>query len=129
MDDYNKSLFLEVSDQFLGRKFIEEWSHLIDDFAQLPVVNILYLEDADLYTQLGVLSISLKVSKFDNLIDCVSFIEMIREENFFYINSITIRNNKVRLRYVDVPLDMRIPGLMSVRAQRIRNKKINEILG
>jgi len=34
----------------------------------------------------------------------------------------------VRLRYIDVNLDIEIPGLESVRKQRLRDKKINEIL-
>ena len=124
----NQSLFLEISDPFLGRKFIDDWVNLIDEFATLPVVNIPYLEDEMSYTEMKLLTIGCKTSEFNDLIECVSFIEKIRIDNFFYIYSINTGDGKVRLRYIDISLDMKIPGLIQVRTQRIRDKKINEIL-
>jgi hypothetical protein len=124
MNTENQSLFLEISDLFLGRKFIDDWVHLIDEFATLPVVNIPYLEG----NLMKVLTIGCKTSEFNDLIECVSFIEKIRIDNFFYIYSINTGHGKVRLRYIDISLDMRIPGLIQVRTQRLRDKKINEIL-
>ena len=124
MNTDKRSLFLEISHTFLGKAFIDEFSHLIDDYAILPVVNIPYLEN----NIFKVLSIGCKTSEFNNLIDCVSCIEEIRIDNFFYIHCIIKRHNKVRLKYIDVSLEVKIPGLMSVRTQRLRDKKINEIL-
>jgi hypothetical protein len=124
MNTENQSLFLEISDPFLGRKFIDECNHLIDEFTTLPVVNIPYLEG----NLMKVLTIGCKTSEFNDLIECVSFIKKIRIDNFFYIYSINTGDGKVRLRYIDISLDMRIPGLIQIRTQRIRDKKINEIL-
>jgi hypothetical protein len=142
-----KEMFIQNSDSKLSKLIIDNYSDYIDDYANSPQFNLPRLDEFEGKQQLNIISVSCiteavllennifkvlsigcKTSEFNNLIDCVSCIEEIRIDNFFYIHCIIIRDNKVRLRYIDVSLEVKIPGLMSVRTQRLRDKKINEIL-
>lgn len=120
-----KEIFLENSGyNLLSRKILEEYEYLIDDYLPMPCGIVYYLEQGKRISSTA----GSKTVHFDDFFQLLNFVENIRKECFFFIHRIDIINNKVILRYYDPSLEKNPFGLEHIRTQRLRDKKINEIL-
>lgn len=120
-----KEVFLENSGyNLLSRKMILEYEYLIDDYLPMPHGIVHYLEQGKLIAS----TTGCKTSQFDDFFQLLNFVENIRKDRFFFIHRIDIINNKVILRYYDPSLEKNPFGLNHIRTQRLRDKKLSQIL-
>lgn len=119
-----KTIFSEISDPFLSDLLLNEYNYLIDDYLTQPNSIIQTLEGRNLNSK----TIGCKTHEFNNFLEVIEFIEKLRSDNYFFIHRINVINKKVVLRCAKLSLNERVFGLEHIRLQRLRDKKINEIL-
>lgn len=143
-----KQNFISISDKNLASFFLKEYEYLIDDFTEMPTFIAFYLK-SELGLTLNSLSCSCVNAEFDNIFKCVDYIKEIRIDNYFYIYNLNyivsdiIENrdrlissvlyntkieDKIRLRFVKIPLYLDILGKEHIKKQRIRDTKLNVLL-
>ena len=119
-----KTIFKEISDNFLSDLLLNEYNYLIDDYLTQPNSIIHTLEGRNLISK----TIGCKTHEFNNFLEVIEFIEKLRRDNYFFIHRINVINKKVILRCAELSLNEIVFGLEHIRLQRLRDKKINEIL-
>jgi hypothetical protein len=119
-----KTIFKEISDNFLSDLLLNEYNYIIDDYLTQPNSVIHTLEGSNLISK----TIGCKTHEFNNFLEVIEFIEKLRSDNYFFIHRINVINKKVILRCDELSLNERVFGLEHIRLQRLRDKKINEIL-
>lgn len=125
MNNNRVRIFKEISDNFLSDLLLNEYNYLIDDYLTQPNSVIYTLEGMNLISK----TIECKTHEFSNFLEVIEFIEKLRSDNYFFIHRINVINKKVVLRSAELSLNERVFGLEHIRLQRLRDKKINEILG
>lgn len=118
-------LVIQNSEPILIDELLNNYYNLIDDYLTGPMNNIFYLEDNKIMnTQVGVTT-----AIFNDLFETIGFIEHSTKENFFMLYNIkkTV-DKKVSIRYISMPLHYNLLGKEHIRTQRLRDKKIEEIL-
>lgn len=119
-----KTIFKEISDNFLSDLLLNEYNYLIDDYLTLPNVVVYILEKKYLKNK----NLNSKTSKFNDFLEVLEFINKVRRDNYFFIHRINVIDKEIILKWVEVSLQERVLGLEHIRLQRLRDKKINEIL-
>lgn len=119
-----KTIFREISDNFLSDLLLNEYNYLIDDYLTQPNDVIHTLEGRNLNSKI----IGCKTYEFSNFLEVIEFIEKVKVDNYFFIHRINVIDKKVVLRCAELSLNERVFGLEHIRLQRLRDKKINEIL-
>lgn len=119
-----KTIFSEISDPHLSDLLLDEYNYLIDDYLAQPNSVIHTLEGRNLISK----TIGCKTHEFNDFLEVIEFIEEVRRDSYFFIHRINVINKKVILRCAELSLNERVFGLEHIRLQRLRDKKINEIL-
>lgn len=119
-----KTIFKEISDNFLSDLLLNEYNYLIDDYLTLPNVVVYILEKKYLKNK----NLNSKTSKFNDFLEVLEFINVVRRDSYFFIHKINVIDKEIILRWAEVSLEKRVLGLEHIRLQRLRDKKINEIL-
>jgi hypothetical protein len=119
-----KTIFREISDNFLSDLLVNEYDYLIDDYLTLPNIVVYIVEDNNLENK----NLGSKTSKFNDFLEVIDFINKVRRDNYFFIHRINVIDKEIILRWAEVILENRVLGLEHIRLQRLRDKKINEIL-
>ena len=119
-----KTIFKEISDNFLSDLLLNEYNYLIDDYLTQPNIVVYIVEDKDIWSR----NLGSKTSKFDNFLEVLDFINKVRRDSYFFILRINVIDKEIILRWAEVSLEERVLGLEHIRLQRLRDKKINEIL-
>lgn len=118
-------IVIEMSEPILVDELVNNHYHLIDDYITQPMSNIFYLEDNKIMS----MSIGCKTSIFNDLFETVDFINNLTKDNFFMIFNINKTvDKKLSIRYIEIPLHYNLIGKEHIRTQRLRDKKIEEIL-
>jgi hypothetical protein len=118
-------IVIEMSEPILVDELINNHYHLIDDYITMPMNNISYLEDNKIIN----MQFSCKTSIFNDVFETINFIEYLRKDNFFMLFNINKTvDKKVSIRYIEIPLSYNLIGKEHIRTQRLRDKKIEEIL-
>jgi hypothetical protein len=119
-----KTIFKEISDNFLSDLLLNEYNYIIDDYLTLPNIIVYIIEDNNLENK----NLGSKTSKFNDFLEVIDFINKVRRDNYFFIHRINVIDKEIILRWAEVSLEERVLGLEHIRLQRLRDKKINEIL-
>lgn len=119
-----KTIFKEISDNFLSDLLLNEYNYLIDDYLTLPNVVVYILEKKYLKNK----NLNSKTSKFNDFLEVLEFINVVRRDSYFFIHKINVIDKEIILRWAEVSLEKRVLGLEHIRLQKLRDKKINEIL-
>jgi hypothetical protein len=119
-----KTIFKEISDNFLSDLLLNEYNYIIDDYLTLPNIIVYIIEDNNLENK----NLGSKTSKFNDFLEVIDFINKVRRDNYFFIHRINVIDKEIILRWAEVSLENRVLGLEHIRLQRLRDKKINEIL-
>ena len=116
---------IKISDPILIDELINNHHQLIDDYLTRPMNNILYLEDNKIMTTV----VGVKNFIFNDLLDVINFINESIKDNFFMLYEINKNaDKKVIIRYINIPLHYNLLGKKQIRTQRLRDKKIEEVL-
>lgn len=118
-------IVIEMSEPILVDELINNHYHLIDDYITQPMGNIFYLEDNKIMS----IQVGCRTSIFNHLFEAIDFIQNHTKDNFFMLFNINKTvDKKVSIRYISMPLHYNLIGKEHIRLQRLRDKKIEEIL-
>lgn len=116
---------IKISDPILVNELVNNHYQLIDDYLTVPMNNILYLEDNKIMNK----QVGVTTSIFNDLLDVINFINESIKNNFFMLYEINKNaDKKVIIRYINIPLHYNLLGKKQIRTQRLRDKKIEEVL-